>query len=241
MPTDTASLGPQRQRKLSKERILSAASKIPYHDLTIGRLARELDVTAPAIYSYFAGIDAIRAALALQSIEDADYLDDQPLGNFGAFMIRFLKDFRGFLDENHLEPALFNVDFGASRLRDQPSIALLKRLEHFLGCAEENGISPQAAMPMYWFLTDIMAHASWITIERNWVTRFRSKLEEDISGQDENRFPQIRAYLSGGGNSTLDGDALFLIFATLVGKALAGEFQALAGESGSSGPTRNDH
>lgn len=229
-----------KPRKLSKEHILASASEIPFNELTIGRLASKLSVTAPAIYSYFSGIEDVRSALALRSIEDAEYLDNQPPGDFSAFMVRFVSDYRGWLEKNQLDTSLFAIDFGAARLKNRPSVPLLKRMEHFLSCARDNGVDAQAALPMYWFLADVMAHSSWITIQAEWVDEFRSKLKEDVSNCDKSQFKEIRKYLEDGGNAELNGEAVFQNFLELMTNALMRRgpvFERGSGSSGSPPPT----
>ena len=186
----------------------------------MGALARELDVTPPAIYSYFSGIDAIRTALASRRLGETEFFGDNSPGDFTAYLTHVLVDCRESFGEQNLNPELFGMELGGGRLRGKPNLEILKRMERFLESASESGVDSETSMRIFWVMSDLMAHSKLMTMTPDWVSQFHRELAEDLSQDEAKKFVHLHRYLSEGKNRSLTADDFFLELARMLGTAL---------------------
>ena len=199
-----------RPSTLSEQRILNAAAGIAFEELSFGRIAEDLGVSPQALYKYYSNIGELRSSLAASVVREVEFLDDQPLGDFEAYVVRFLLDYRDWLVENSLAPDLFAIEYGAARFEQGASPEpLFVRLEDFLSTADREGVPLAAAMKVWLVITDWMAVSRSVLLPEHFLREFHEALESDLGVLEADRFPQVGRYLAESGDEALSGREVY--------------------------------
>lgn len=189
---------------LSEASILDAARCVPVDELSFLCIGKRLGVSAQAIYRYFPNLDQLRSALAVKIVNEAEFLDDQPLGDFEAYVVRFLIDYRDWLAESGLSPAHFEIAYGATKLANGGAPEqLYTRLEDFLETAAREGVASDAALQVWFAITDFMSRSLSVQLPDDFARDFHADLAAGLAENGSQRFPRLMAYLG----QTRNGEA----------------------------------
>lgn len=199
-----------RPSTLSREAILSAAQEMNPDSLSFSRLAQSLGVASTSLYHYFSSLEDLQSALRAKVITEVEFLDDHPLGDFSSYLIRFLTDYRDWLDELPLDSSIFQTNFCAvSFVNGGNAEPLYVRLEDFLETANAEGIELAAAMKIWFAITDFMTRSLSIDLPDRYLETVNQEMRSVTEKADPEQFPLIRSYLDNATGACLTERAFY--------------------------------
>ena len=182
-----------RPASLSRENILEAAAQIPMKSFSVRAIADRLGVSPQSIYYYFENKNALLGALAEESVAQLPIIE--------------AIDWRNYLRENLLlyrswitssgSPAL-EPDIASSwaRLNDQPSEAILTRMEAFVDFFVRAGFTPHQAIEVWNLGTTLVVRSLVSRLEEADVDAHWGALRADVEALGVERFPSLSKALA---------------------------------------------
>lgn len=193
-----------RPSSLSREVILSAAQEIQGEKLSFSRVADSLQVAPTSLYHYFSSLGELRSALLQKVLNETEFLDDHPPGDFSSYLIRILTDYRDWLEQISLSRSAFKINFGAVSFAGAGSVEpLYVRLEDFFETADAEGIELQAAMKIWFSITDFMSRSLSVDLPEGYFDALHQEMRSVTQKSDPERFPLIRSYLDSSAGGSL--------------------------------------
>ena len=214
-----------RPSLLSRDAILDIAQEIDEKDLSFSGVAEALGVAPTSLYHYFGNLEELRTAITQRLIEKVEFLDNHPPGDFCSYLIRFLLDYRDWLEELSLDPSLFKIDFGAlSFTDDSPPEPLYVRLENFMTTADAEGVDLETAISIWFVITDFMSRSLSICLPERYLAGIQKEMKIFLKVRDADEFPLIRSYLEGYSQKAVPSRSLYETSVRVLVKGLAQEF-----------------
>ncbi|MCS5638424.1 MAG: TetR/AcrR family transcriptional regulator [Myxococcota bacterium] len=185
-----------RPSSLSRELILAAAQNMKAETLSFSLLAESLGVADTSLYHYFSNLEDIQSSLRTKVLTEVEFLDNHPIGDFSSYLIRFLTDYRDWLDELSLDPSIFQTNFCAvSFVNGGNAEPLYVRLEDFLETANAEGIELAAAMKIWFAITDFMSRSLSVDLPDSYLETVTREMRSVTEKADPEQFPLIQSYL----------------------------------------------
>ena len=195
-----------RPNSLSRESILATAKEVDPEELSFLTLSQKLGVGKTSLYHYFTNLEDLQTALAEKLITESEFLDDHPLGDFSTYLVRFLTDYRDWLEQESISPSAFKINFGAVSFANGGNTeALYVRLEDFLQTADAEGIPLGDAMKIWWAITDFMSRSLAIELSDMELKGLHWEMQGTMEKSEPDQFPLSRAYLNNAANDTPTG------------------------------------
>ena len=210
---------------LSRDTILDVAQEIDEKDLSFLGVAEAIGVAPTSIYHYFGNLEELRAAVTQRVIEKVEFLDDHPAGDFCSYLIRFLIDYRDWLEELSLDSSFFQIDFGALSFTDNsPPDPLYVRAEDFLETAHAEGVDLETAISIWFVLTDFMSRSLSVSLPAQYLKGLHKEMRTFLKSKDAEEFPLLRSYLENPSLANISSRSLYETSVRVLVKGLAEEF-----------------
>ena len=182
-----------RPPTLSRDSILAVAAEIPLEDFSLRAVADRLGVSPQSIYYYFESKNALLGALAEKNLAEFPGIEAPDWRSY--YRLSLLGYRRWLLASG--SPALSpEINASWARFNNQPSEAILQRMEAFVDFFVRAGFTPHQAIEV-WNLGVTLVTRSVITrlsddeIDEHWQA-----LLADIEGLGVERFPRLSAALA---------------------------------------------
>ena len=125
-------------------------------------------------------------------------------------MIRFLTDYRDWLEQISLSRSSFRINFGAVSFADGGSVEpLYVRLEDFLKTADAEGVELQAAMKIWFSITDFMSRSLSLDLPEGYFDALHQEMRSVTQKSDPERFPLIGSYLDSSAGRSLPARSFY--------------------------------
>ncbi len=184
-----------RPQRLTKGLIVRAAARFRQEDLSLGKLADELAVTAQSLYHYFPNKLSIDLAVA-ELVAESVSVPDSSQG-WREYVRETCLEYRGFL-QNHDYPGLRSSRTeapSAIRVAGQRSEAVLRRFDAFMGVLVDGGFTPGQAVESWIVLQNFLRRSDLHRADQTSMDRLWAEIQEDVSGAEPGELPNAAALL----------------------------------------------
>ena len=214
-----------RPSRLSRDAILDVAQELDEQELSFTRVAEILGVAPTSIYHYFTSLEQLRSLVTQRLIKEADFLDNHPKGDFCSYLLRFLIDYKDWLEELSLDPSFFELNYGGlSFQNNSPPLPLFVRFEDFLQTADQEGVDLKSAIRIWFNLADFMSRSLSISLPERYLDAVHREMKIFLKDRTNEEFPLIRSYLDENSDVSVPSRALYETAARVLVKGLADEF-----------------
>jgi AcrR family transcriptional regulator len=214
-----------RPSRLSRDAILDVAQELDEKELSFARVAEILGVAPTSIYHYFTSLGQLRTFVAERLIREVEFLDNHPSGDFCSYLLRFLLDYKDWLEELSLHPSVFELDYGGLRFKNHaPPHPLFVRFEDFLQTADQEGIDLRTAVHIWFIVADFMTRSLSVSLPDQYLLGVHNEMKIFLKDRTSEEFPLTRSYLDKNSDVSVPSRDLYETAARVLVKGLAEEF-----------------
>ena len=214
-----------RPSLISRDAILDVAQRLDEEDLSFKRVAEVLAVAPTSLYHYFTSLEQLRSSVTQRLIKEAEFLDNHPSGDFCSYLLRFLLDYKDWLEEFSLDSSLFQLKYGGLCFQsNSPPLPLFVRFEDFLQTADQEGVDLQTAMLIWCNLADFMSRSLSVSLPDRYLDGVHKEMKLFLKARTNEEFPLTRSYLDENSDVSVSSRTLYETAARVLVKGLAEEF-----------------
>ena len=193
-----------RPGQLTRESIVSAASRIPPEEFSLRGLAKALGVSSQSLYHYFSSKESISAAIADEIAEAIPMID--PSLHWKAYVKETALAYRNWLLENEYQIARSQAYDGIAifRIAGQRNENLLARFNDFLSVLVRDGFELDQAVEVFVVVQNFLRRSDLHRALPEQMKEAWALLLADLELSEKGRYPALEG-LSAASSPDLDG------------------------------------